>query len=140
VKPFTEATYRRKTKALAGKLGLDIDVEYDYGRRLMTVWVYPRVFLYAAQGFVMADRTDPRDGDHCAANWAEAWDIVCEYCRDLAEIGWGVADGGLLAAALADDRNRFGWLVFADWLEENGYRYLPPVLRGFCEFLEAQDE
>ncbi len=134
-RPATEKTYERKARALARRLGIKINANYSYvDGSLDEVWFWPPTMIYRygtnANGSpIGGPLVDPHDCYHFRQTWHEVHDCLLVYERDMATLGWGVADGGLLAAALARKGGPAEWMVYADWLDEHDFAELAAILR-----------
>jgi hypothetical protein len=73
----TEATVRRKARALAAKHGIEIEAErlWDGGE------YYTRIIVWGQSDICDDEARDPFLGDHYADDWADALERVQEYVK-----------------------------------------------------------
>jgi hypothetical protein len=73
----TEATVRRKARALAAKHGIEIETyrNYDDGE------YYTQIIVWGLSGICDDEERDPFCGDHYADDWADALERVQEYAK-----------------------------------------------------------
>jgi hypothetical protein len=73
----TEATVRRKARALAAKHGIEIETyrNYDDGE------YYTQIIVWGLSGICDDEERDPFCGDHYADDWADALERVQEYVK-----------------------------------------------------------
>jgi hypothetical protein len=73
----TEATVRRKARALAAKHGIEIETyrNYDDGE------YYTQIIVWGQSGVCDDEERDPFFGDHYADDWADALERVQEYAK-----------------------------------------------------------
>lgn len=73
----TEATVRRKARALAAKHNIEIETDrlYDGGE------YYTRIIVWGQPGIADDEERDPFYGDHYADDWADALERVQEYVK-----------------------------------------------------------
>ncbi len=73
----TEATLRRKARALAAKHGIEIETytSYDFGEH------HTSIIVWGQSGICDVEGRDPFYGDHYADDWADALERVQEYAK-----------------------------------------------------------
>ena len=73
----TEATVRRKARALAAKHGIEIETYRSYGFGEP----YTTIIVWGQSGICDDEERDPFYGDHYADDWADALERVQEYAK-----------------------------------------------------------
>lgn len=136
---MTEKQAYRKARKFAERLGCEIEIE-RHGRpgdQTITYWVSGPEEIYGWRENILGYkleplRTDPREGNHAAAGWVEALDMLEDYRQDLLlhdvgiddDLTWTLEEDERLRPLLyhwmedPDDAPRLG--VLGDFMEEHG--------------------